>query len=265
MASLVDHQTTGFQFAGFRNLFHRESRLWWGTRRWWVQGLVGLIGMNSLLAFFLFVMPPILEAAGEQIDLLTGGAQMFFGLGFMLLAIDVIILTLDSVLGEKQSGTAEWVLSKPVTRSAFILAKLTAHTIPVLLLLVVLPSAVAYGLFLIKGIALPNTFFLAVGLMGLHTFFYLVLTIAAGVFLQNRNVLLAVTLASALGGLLLANLIAPLVMWTPWPLAAIAAGLVAGAEEAVARLLYLPVFFTAFWSVVGILAALIGFNRVELG
>ena len=265
MASLADHRTATPKFAGFRNLFIRESRLWWGTRRWWLQALVGLIGMNSVLAFFLFIMPPILEAAGEQIDLLTGGAQMFFGLGFMLQAIDVIILTLDSVLGEKQSGTAEWVLSKPVTRSAFVLAKLVAHSIPVLLFLVALPSAAAYGLFLIKGIAPPDTFLLAVGLMGLHTFFYLVLTIAGGVFFENRNTLLAVTLTSALGGVLLANLITPLVMWTPWPLAAIAAGLVAGAEEALPRLLYLPVLFTALWSAVGVLAALVGFNRVELG
>jgi ABC-2 type transport system permease protein len=190
---------------------------------------------------------------------------MFFGLGFMLLAVDVVILSLDSVLGEKQSGTAEWVLSKPVSRSAFILAKLIAHTIPILLLLVALPSAMAYGLFLLKGVSVPDTFLVAVGLMGMHTLFYLVLTIAGGVFLTNRNTLLAITLGSALGGVLLANLVAPFVMWTPWPLAAIASGLVAGAEEALPGMLFLPVVFTAFWSLVGIIAALIGFNRVELG
>ncbi|MGD2059155.1 MAG: ABC transporter permease subunit, partial [Anaerolineales bacterium] len=235
-------------------MFQRESDLWWGTRRWWIQALIGSVGINALLGFFLFVMPPILEAAGEEIDLLTGGAQMFFGLGFMLLAVDVTILTLDSVLGERQSGTAEWVLSKPVSRSAFILSKLAAHTIPILLLLVALPSAVAYGLFMLKGVPVPDAYLSAVGLMGLHTFFYLVLTIAGGVLIDNRNTLLAVTLGSALGGVLLANLVTPYVMWTPWPLAAIASGLVAGAEQALPRMLYLPVVFTAFWSLVGIVA-----------
>jgi ABC-2 type transport system permease protein len=256
---------TAQKLAGIKNIFTHESQLWWGTRRWWIQAIIGGIGMNILLAFFFFVMPPILEAAGEEIDLLTGGAQMFFGLGFMVLSIDVIILTLDTVLGEKQNGTAEWVLSKPVSRSAFILAKLAAHTIPVMVLLVALPSAIAYGLFLIKGVPVPSTFLPAVGLMGLHTFFYLVLTIAGGVFIDNRNTLLAITLGSALGGVLLANLITPFVMWTPWPLAAIASGLVAGAEEALPSMLYLPVVFTGLWSIVGILAALMGFNRVELG
>ncbi|MGD8622623.1 MAG: hypothetical protein PVH60_11750, partial [Anaerolineales bacterium] len=110
---------TAQKLAGIKNIFTHESQLWWGTRRWWIQAIIGGIGMNILLAFFFFVMPPILEAAGEEIDLLTGGAQMFFGLGFMVLSIDVIILTLDTVLGEKQNGTAEWVLSKPVSRSAF--------------------------------------------------------------------------------------------------------------------------------------------------
>lgn len=262
----VADKTIGKQyFAGFKNIYSRESRLWWATRRWWIQSLLGIFGINSLLTFFLFVMPPILEAAGEQIDLLTGGAQMFFGLGFMLLSVDVIILTLDSVLVEKQSGTAEWVLSKPVSRSAFILAKLAAHAIPVLVLLVALPSTVAYGLFMLKGVPLPGTFLTAVGLMALHTFFYLILTISCGVFLENRNLLLAITLGSALGGALLANLLAPFVIWTPWPLAAIAAGLVAGASEALPNLLYLPVVFTAVWSIAGILAAVIGFNQVELG
>lgn len=265
MASLTHGNTRTNNLAGFTNIFRRESDLWWGTRRWWVQALIGTVGMNALLAFFFFVMPPILEAAGEQIDLLTGGAQMFFGLGFMLLAVDVVILSLDSVLGERQSGTAEWVLSKPVSRSAFILAKLAAHTIPILLLLVALPSALAYGLFLLKGVSVPDTFLFAVGLMGMHTFFYLVLTIAGGVFLNNRNTLLAITLGSALGGVLLANLVTPLVMWTPSPLAAIASGLVAGAEGPLPRMLFLPVVFTALWSLVGVIAALIGFNRVELG
>ena len=265
MSIVANNMTSARRFAGFKNIFSRESRLWWGTRRWLVQALIGAIGMNSLLAFFFFVMPPILETAGEEIDLLAGGAQMFFGLGFMVLSIDVIIFTLDSVLGERQSGTAEWVLSKPVTRSAFILAKLAAHTIPVLLLLVALPSAVAYGLFLVKGVPVPDTFLTAVVLMGLHTIFYLVLTITGGVFIDNRNSLLAITLGSALGGVLLANLIAPFVMWTPWPLAAIASGLVAGGEVPLPGMLYLPVVFTTFWIVVGTLAAVIGFNRVELG
>jgi ABC-2 type transport system permease protein len=264
MENTAEFRTSGKQLAGFSNIFTRENQLWWKTRRWWIQAIIGAVGMNILLAFFFFIMPPILEAAGEEIDLLTGGAQMFFGLGFMVLSIDVIILTLDTVLGEKQNGTAEWVLSKPVSRSAFILAKLAAHTIPVMALLVALPSAVAYALFRIKNVAVPGTFLPAVGLMGLHTFFYLVLTIAGGVFLENRNTLLAVTLGSALGGVLLANLIAPFVMWTPWPLAAIASGMAAGAEEALPGMLYLPVVFTAFWSIVGLLAAVIGFNRVEL-
>jgi ABC-type Na+ efflux pump permease subunit len=38
-------------------------------------------------------------------------------------AFGVIILTQSDIVEEKLSGTAEWVLSSPLSRSAFILSK----------------------------------------------------------------------------------------------------------------------------------------------
>jgi ABC-type transport system involved in multi-copper enzyme maturation permease subunit len=50
----------------------------------------------------------------------------------------------DAVVGEKKDGTAAWVLSKPLTRPAFILSKIIANSVGILLTLVVVPCMVAY-------------------------------------------------------------------------------------------------------------------------
>ena len=55
-----------------------------------------------------------------------------------------IIMGQDAILGERLSGTAAWVLSKPLRRPAFILAKLIAYGLGLLATWVVLPGAIAY-------------------------------------------------------------------------------------------------------------------------
>ncbi len=59
-------------------------------------------------------------------------------------AVGVVIIMQGVVVGEKKSGTAAWVLSKPVTRPAFILSKVIANSLGVLVTMVVLPGIVAY-------------------------------------------------------------------------------------------------------------------------
>ena len=69
----------------------------------------------------------------------------------MFPAIAVIIIMKDTLVGEKQSGTAAWVLSKPVSRPAFILSKLAANSIGVLATIVILPGVVAFILYRLRG------------------------------------------------------------------------------------------------------------------
>jgi ABC-2 type transport system permease protein len=49
-------------------------------------------------------------------DVLELGRQIFFGLGILALSLGAIVLLQDSIIEEKNNGTAEWVLSKPVSR-----------------------------------------------------------------------------------------------------------------------------------------------------
>ena len=126
---------------------------------------------------------------------------MLFELGGMALAIGTIVLVQDAIIGERQLGVTEWLLSKPVSRPAYVLSKLLAHGLGVLVILVGLQGAIGYGLLsLVMGEPLPLLPYL-VGMAGLavHTLFYLTLTLMLGVLTTNRNTLLGVSLG-VIGG-----------------------------------------------------------------
>jgi ABC-2 type transport system permease protein len=60
-------------------------------------------------------------------------------------AVGVVTGVQGAINREKQLGTAAWVLSKPVSRSAFELAKMLAYSIAFLVLLLLLTSLVIYA------------------------------------------------------------------------------------------------------------------------
>lgn len=250
--------------SGFWNLLARENKVWWHTSRWLLQALVGVIGLGGFLAFTLFALPAMVQATGEQIDVLEAGVQIFFGLGTLAFAIDVIILTQDTIIGEKQSGTAEWVLSKPVSRPAYILAKLLANALGIFATLIVLPGAAAYALFtLATGEPFPPLPFLcALGAMALHTLFYLALSLMMGVLADSRGTFLAVTLGSALGGMLLVDFIGRAAFVTPWLLNNLAVAVAQGA--ALPTLMLLPIAATALLTIAALAVAIWRFERAEL-
>ena len=74
------------------------------------------------------------------------GLTVFFAVAGIALPIGAIIMGQEEVLDEKRSGTAAWILSKPVSRVAFILAKVTANAIGILIIMVLLEGALAYRL-----------------------------------------------------------------------------------------------------------------------
>jgi len=250
--------------SGFWNLLRRENRVWWAGRRWLLQILVGAAGLGGFLAFTLFALPGMVEATGETLDSIEAGVQIFFGLGAFALAIDIIILTQDTIIGEKESGIAEWVLSKPVSRPAYILAKLLANALGVLVTLILLPGAVAYGLFSLADAAIPATnFAAAMGVLALHTFFYLALSLMMGVIAESQGTLLAVTLGSVLGGAVLVDFVGRVAFITPWLLGNVAVGLAQGAALP-AAILWTPIVATSTLTLVAVAVAIWRFDKAEL-
>ena len=250
---------------GFNSLFRKEIGEWFQPRRWLVQSALWLVVLNGFLAMVLFVLPNIVN---PQRDLpienpVAEGLVGFFGLGGLALSIGSIILAQNEIIGEKQSGTAEWVLSKPVARSAFFVSKLLANAIGMLVIMVFLQSAIAYVQVTALNPAgvLLSDFLKGVDILGLHVFFYLSLTLMMGVVSENREMVLGISLGTLLIGMLARNFVGRLALLTPWLLSDLAGPVATG--EPLTPEMWLPIISTALWSLVFIAVALWRFDRYE--
>src|SRR5512133_615051 len=105
---------------GLSNVLNGELKSWFSTRRWWVQIIIWAACVN--LIFFIVALTTPKSRASMDTTLML--FNIFMGLAG---PIGVSILMQTAVVGEKRSGTAAWVLSKPVSRTAFILSKLIAN------------------------------------------------------------------------------------------------------------------------------------------
>ncbi len=260
---------------GFANLFHKENRAWWGTRRWWINALLWTVLLGGLTAFILFgpkeeatqaTEAGIAQAGGVIAYVLSLGLSIFFEFGIPMLAIWTVVLSQDLIIGEKQSGVVEWLLSKPVVRRSYVLAKLAANALPVLVLLVGLPSVMVYSMLSLRiGVPFPFAPFLsAVGIMTIHTLFYLTLTLMLGTIFNNRGPILGIALGSVLGGGILGGFIKPLFYVTPWVLPKVAWLTATGQAMAIpAEIRIASLVATVLWSVVFIFVALAKFEKME--
>lgn len=258
---------------GFSNLLQKENGAWWGTRRWWINTLLWTVLLCGLTAIMLF-MPneevyqateaQIAQAGGLVAYILTIGLNVFFEFGVSILAIWTVVLCQDSILGEKQNGVTEWLLSKPVVRCSYVLAKVAANAMPVLFLLVGLPSILVYGISSLRmGAPFPLAPFVsAVGIMAVHTLFYLSLTVMLGIIFNNRGPILGITLGSILGGGMLGGFIKPLFYVTPWMLPKVA-WMTATGQALPAEIRMASLIATLLWSVIFIIVALAKFEKME--
>lgn len=258
---------------GFTNLYRKEHRAWWRTNRWWINALLWTVLLGGLSALMLFAAGEEVRDAGE-VELAEAGGVLgyvislglnaFFEFGVPVLAIGTIVLAQDLIVGERQSGLAEWLLSKPVTRAAYLLSKLAANAVSILLLLIILPATLVYGLLSVRmGALFPWLPFLSgVGIMGLHTIFYLTLVLMLGTVFSSRGPILGIALASVLGGGLLGNLLNPLFYVTPWMLPKLAL-MTAASQPVPAPMTVAPLAATALWIIIFIAVALHSVEKME--
>jgi len=258
---------------GFGNLFRKENRAWWGTRRWWVNALLWPGMLGGLVGVMLFILPPLAETTGDPAVAAAGGPipfslqmarTVFFEMGSMALAFGVIVLCQDLILDEKQSGVTEWLLSKPVARRSYVLAKLVASILATLILLLALPALITYALYYVRlGEPYPLLPFLSgIGVMAVHTLFYLTLTIMLGTMFNSRAPILGIALGSVMGGSFISGIIRPLIYVMPWTLGKVAA-LVSEGQQLPAGFLWPPLITSLLWSVVFSIVALAKFEKTE--
>lgn len=265
--SMLQHTNEPLWLRGFANLFRKENRQWWATRRWLVQCILWTVVVNGMVALVLFGVPRLLEqvdpAEAATFEPVTQGVQALFQIGTLALAIGAVILTHDQILGERLSGVTEWILSKPVSRVAYILSKLLADTFGLVITQVTLQVAIAYGLIsLARGSALSVApFVLGAGGLALHTLFYMSLTLLMGVLTVSRGKLLGVPLGILFGGLLVTNFLGKFALFTPWCFAAALPAAVLGLPLPVP--IWVPLLITAALTLGAIGATISVFLRLE--
>lgn len=243
---------------GFGNMFRKELGQWWGTRTWWVQTLIWVIilnGISTIVALTESMTPNIL---------LQEVVQTFLPMSVGIIGMGTVITVQGAIVGEKQLGTAAWAISKPVSRSAFILAKTLAHAIGFFVTAILIPSTVFF--FTVKALIpepLPLIPFLSgVGIVILGQLFYLTLTLMLGTFYNSRGPIAGIGIGCCMAGLLLKSFIPmPILIATPWPLPDVAAGLALGSE--LPAIWPVPVAATVIWIVVLVAVALWRFGHEE--
>lgn len=260
-------QRTHGRWPGFVNLLGKELRSWWATRRWLVQSILWLVILNGVAALFIFVVPGMTRPDGQPIlegDRVVNGLSYFFSIGSVALGITMVALMQNAVLVERKSGTAAWVLSKPVTRESFVLAKLLANAASALVLMIALPGAVLYVETLLAGgpsVTLAG-FLLAMGVLALYLLFYLALTLMLSILADSGGLVLGVSLGILFGGMLLVQMINVLGYVGPWLLPDLAVALTTGMT--VPEWAPVAVAATAVWTVGFAIVAVLAFRQQEL-
>lgn len=184
--------------SGLANLWRKENQLCWGKGRW-LRHMVIWIGLIN--GFFLITLLS-LSLVGRKL----GGMSTFYAgiviyMSFIALFVNVgaIVLTQGNIIQEKQSGTAAWILSKPVARSAFIIAK-CASIFEMTLTMVLIPGVVAlleFSLILHQLLALSTVLLLLGWIMGGLLFFFC-LTLLLGTLFKTRTPVIGIGLVLVL-------------------------------------------------------------------
>ena len=231
MASNHEFQEVGNQgqLQGFGNLLHKENRLWWKTKRWWAQALIWLAISNGILFMVISVAPKMENQPGQSSNVQAGGAQqpldvlgltVFLKIAGIATAIGVAVLAQDTLIGEKQSGTAAWVLSKPVSRSAMIFSKVISNSAGILVTMVFVPGALAYlMIYLIAGKAFPILPYAgALGMFFVSLVFWLTLAIMLSTLSNMRGTAIGIPLFLILGFMIFVEVVPWTADFMPWSL-----------------------------------------------
>ncbi|HVO43824.1 MAG TPA: ABC transporter permease subunit [Aggregatilineales bacterium] len=259
-------------------MLSRENSEWWLRRRWLVRTILWIAIVNGIMAAVMWTpksqtTPPSASQEGSQQtinmdDPSIAGSLMYILMGGLVTGIAVIIGMQGAVIDERKSGTAAWILSKPVARSAFILAKLVSNATASLLGMVIFQGAIAFILLTARTGSAPALLPFAAGvcLLGLHLLFYLTLTLMLGTLFEERGPVIGIPLASLIGAQLLLGISPFLGQIMPWLIV-----IPPGQGFSLAMLAILgqplptvtPIIATALWIVIFVGVAIWRFEREE--
>jgi len=245
------------RLGGFGNMLSKELGQWWGTRTWWVQTLIWVLILNGINT--IVMLNPYSPTEGLQ-----EVVQTFLPMSFLLVGTGVVIVAQGAIVGEKQLGTAAWVLSKPASRAAFILAKMIAYAIGIWVAALIIPTILfVFTVRMLVPTPLALIPFLSGAVLAaLGQLFYLVLTLMLGTFFSSRGPVAGIGIGFIIAGSMFRGLIPMQVLAvTPWPLPDVAAGLALGTP--LPSIWPVPIIITSIWILVMTAVALWRFEREE--
>ena len=248
---------------GFRNLVGKENGEWTTGPSLLAQGVIWVFVVTLISVVVAFIRGEM-EPGYTPKDINDAGALMFFVLGSVASVIAVVANTQGAIIGERQLGTAAWVLSKPASRKAFVLAKLVVHFRWLLTVTLLFPAVVFYGLMTaISTLPPPPLLFLGgLAILALGLLFYLALSLLLGTIFESRGPLAGSVFGFMVGGFMIANYAPWLTAAFPWLFFQSGYYLVTRGEIPAYGLISIPA--TALWTVLFVLLALRRFERAEL-
>jgi ABC-2 type transport system permease protein len=267
MSAAVRFETVGEQGwkRGLGNLTRGELSAWFKSGRWWKHLVVWLLVIDLILLFVMLAPAPPGGAKGPDVVFLYG---VFGGL---FVSIGVMVVMQWAIVGEKTSGTAAWVLSKPVTRTAFVVSRLLVNALGIVVTAVIVPALLFYvllGAISSVGWLPPLGFLAGVGILVVHVVFWATLTWMMGTFSSSTAVVIAVPLAIFFGLWFLPPYVPGLVYVSPLTLAI---GEEGGGFQALATSLmkgeapysWIPLISALGFSTAFVAAGILRFNREE--
>jgi ABC-2 type transport system permease protein len=196
---------------GLRNLLRAGFAEWWMTNTWWTHALIWSGVLNLMLAGIVLGAQEIQPVEG------VGFLSLFGGL---FPTVAVVIILQGAIVGEKQNGTAAWVLSKPVSRIAYILGKLVPNAVSMPVTMLLIPMMIGFVVLNVTGVRLSlGNFVLGVLVVILNMLFYVALTVMLGAMFDTRGGVIAIPLGLLFGQQYLINAVPALANVMPWGLA----------------------------------------------
>ncbi len=176
---------------GLGNLLQGEYSAWFQSSKWWKHLLMWFAIINLMMLLMIFAAAQAAKDGNDGPPIL-----LMYGLfGGMFVAFGVMIIMQRVLIREKRSGTAAWVLSKPVTRTAFVVSRLVVNSVGILLTSVIVPGVLLYitfGLFSDFGWLSPFGFAAGLLMVSLHTFYWIALVLMMGTLSESSGVAMGV-------------------------------------------------------------------------
>ena len=203
---------TRLWFSGAGNIYRKELREWYRTRRFLVTVILGMVIM-AVIPVGIWIVDYDASTSGRVALTAAEAAEARrSGVGTLLVLSSylAVVLTMGMLIKERDTGTAQWVFTKPVSRLGYGLAKWGANSLGVILASVVIPAAVSFGLitalYRITGWSWVDQI-LATGLVAVHAAMVVALMLLLGTLFRSTVPVAVVALGLSVAPMFLSSLV----------------------------------------------------------